>query len=441
MNYTRIIYFGASNIFSQTQELLQIMLNRKGLSIVKKTNMTYDNSLWNKYFILTLVFTLITHLMNMMLNQTLPLYISQIGGNKSTIGLMTTVFFLAALIFRSISGSIMDILGRKIVLTLGFAFFATFTLFTGFASSIWILLIFRAITGIGFSGLTTVEPTIVVDVIPHNRQAQGISLLYIPIYMAIAIGPPIASSILNAFDFQAVMVVAGTLGLIGLIATTLLDYEKNHRFPMLSELKPKHTRSKTQETKIMHLSFRNLFEKSALKPSLVQFLIGVSISSIYTYMPDYGATLKIGNIGLFFTFFASTMFFSTFFIGDMIVKFGTGRIFLVSSVLMVSSLGLMAVAKSLPELILAAVLFGFGLSSATPVLNVAVIRRCVPERRGAANATLLASTDIGFILGAPLFGFIAEISDYHFIYFFAAGFSILSLLAYYSVMHEAFKSE
>ena len=65
-----------------------------------------------------------------------------------------------------------------------------------------------------------------------------------------------------------------------------------------------------------------------------------------------------------------------------------------------------------------------------PTLNSMLFQRTSPARRGAASGAYFASIDIGFALGAPLLGALADAKDYRYIFFASAISIALALILY-----------
>ena len=65
-----------------------------------------------------------------------------------------------------------------------------------------------------------------------------------------------------------------------------------------------------------------------------------------------------------------------------------------------------------------------------PTINALIFRRCSPQRRGTAAGAFYAALDIGFMLGGIVFGFVADNLGYSYIYWFAAGLTVLACVLY-----------
>jgi MFS family permease len=401
--------------------------------------------LWTRQFFVILLVSFLTHLPNMAMVQTLPEFLPTIGGDSATLGLMSTLFGLAALTMRPITGRWMDSYGRRTVLAFGFLIGAAVFFSFAWIDTLVIFLLLRTINGVGFSITSTTAPTVVSDISPRSRLAEGVSFFGLSTFAAIAVGPLVGDYILDHFGFAAVTRLAAVLSLMALLLLTQLNYEKKHQYARPNQAQPDTVpaaqptvlpASEPAPSAAPKVPFRiaDLVEKTAIRPSFIQFLIGLALAAIYTFIPNLGVALDIPSIGLFFTVFAVTVMLTTFFVGGLIVRHGYGRVFLPAAILMLASFVVLFLATNLLVVLAAAVLFGLGNGIVSPLLNVLVLQRCPPWRKGAANATLFAAIDLGIALGALIMGFIAEQAGIQIIYLVAAGFVLLAIVAFFTLL-------
>ncbi len=146
-------------------------------------------TLWTKYFTLTFIYSLFTAISNNMLMTGIPLYAIHLGGNNSISGLLFGLFMAAAILFRPLFGTLIDDKSRRMVLIVGCIISTVISLSYVFAFSIGILLLVRSLHGIGFSATTNASGTIVSDIVPRSRLAEGVGYFGLSITLATAVGP------------------------------------------------------------------------------------------------------------------------------------------------------------------------------------------------------------------------------------------------------------
>lgn len=391
--------------------------------------------LWTKYYILIILVSFSANMLNFTLTTTLPLYVMNIGGNNSSVGLLMTFFCISALIVRPVFGNIMDIRSRKAVLLAGLIILMLVSLLYNLAFSVTILMVLRVVNGVGFSAVSTAAPTIVTDISPASRLPEGISYFGISMTAAMAVGPVIGLNLLGHFGFRIIFIFSFIIGIVGFTFMMMINYEKENkkRKEINPELLQKPGEVITADRRRLNIS--NLFEKTSIKPSLVQFFIAFSYGSVFTFIPAYGVSRGIDNIGVFFTVYAGAVILATIGTGKLVERYGVGKVFLPGLLLQFTAFFLLAFAHSLPVVLIAGTLFGLGSGANFPVINIIVIKLCPVKRRGAANATLFSAMDIGIGLGALLWGIVSEKAGFMAVYLAAAAVLVIALLAFFLVLH------
>lgn len=169
---------------------------------------------------------------------------------------------------------------------------------------------------------------------------------------------------------------------------------------------------------------------------MVLFLCVIAISSAFSFMPLFAVDRNIDNIGLFFTVYALSMILSRLLTGKIADRHGHFVILMPALVLTVLMFLVLAVARTLPLVLLAAVFYGAGYGTVQPIMNTLVVRMSPPERLGSANATLFMFMDFGFGLGSSLWGAISQFSGFHTVFLLCAGCVTLAIAAYFLLLRK-----
>lgn len=386
-----------------------------------KIEIESKSSLWTKYFNLMLVYSFLTSTTNYLMITAAPLYAIHLGGDNSIAGLMMGIFMISAILFRPFFGRLLDEKSRRLVLIAGAAL-CTLTYFSYlFAFSIGMLILVRAINGIGFSANTNASGTVVSDVIPKDRLAEGVGYYGIANTLSTAIGPSIALFIIKNYNYTILFIFTAFLGILSILVSYLIDYEKNNN-----------TTSKK--------STNMIFEKTALPVALVMVFLAVTIGGIMTFVPTYAATRGIYDISSYFTVYALALLITRLFVGKMADKYGVSMAIIPGIILVIVAFIILAFAKSLPIFLLSAALYGLGYGSSQPTLNAVMIKLCPPERRGAGNSTFFTAMDIGSGGGAMLWGFISQNFGFQSVYLTCAASVGISLLCYLFILTKQIRT-
>ena len=129
--------------------------------------------LWTKNFIIITLLNFLIFFSFQMLQPTLPIYVKELGGTDSVVGLVTGIFTVSALIARPFAGKTLDKIGRKPVFIIGLAIFAASVLAYSWLPIIGLILFFRLIHGFGWGISNTAVNTIASDNIPKARFGEG----------------------------------------------------------------------------------------------------------------------------------------------------------------------------------------------------------------------------------------------------------------------------
>ena len=323
-----------------------------------------------------------------MLTTGLPLYAIHLGGDNSISGMLFGFFMFVAILFRPYFGKVSDEKNRRIVLIIGAVITAFISLSYLFAFSISLLLIMRSLHGIGFSATTNASGTIISDIVPKSRLAEGVGYFGLSNTIATAIGPALSIYLIQQFNYQILFTVAGLIGLISIVCSLFITYEK--RNPDLV------FKSSVRKRKISEL----LFEKTALPTGLVTAFVYVAMGASLTFIPIFALSLGIEDIGLYYTVYSFALLFTRIVGGKLADKYGSSYVIIPGLVIMTISFVVLAYAHSLGGFIISGVLYGLGLGFVEPALNAVMIKLCPPDRRGAGNSTFFTAKDLGGGVGA-----------------------------------------
>lgn len=91
------------------------------------------------------------------------------------------------------------------------------------ADTLWHLVAFGLILGVGYGGFIALTPAIVSELVPENRVGRALGLLYTSAAIGTGIGPPLAAALLDS-QGDYVMVILTCLAAMILALTTLFRF-------------------------------------------------------------------------------------------------------------------------------------------------------------------------------------------------------------------------
>jgi len=385
--------------------------------------------LWNGGYIKMLIIALSIAVCANMISTALPLYVQELGADKSIAGMVMGTFTIAALICRPIYGNLADTKGRKLVLMIGIGILI-FSIF-GFSltTSVAMILILRAVMGVGYSGFSTAGGTIVADVLPKSKMSEGVGYYGISFNIATAFGPQLALVIIALLGYNSVFYLGIITCVIGLLLAMTFNYEKKAQMA----LKAQEGYIEPPKTKI---SIKNAFEKTAYPGSFTQFFLAMPMGFAMTFIPTFGITMGIDGIGTYFTVFALTLLATRLFIGKLADRYGSSKVILPGIILVLVGLAILAFTATLMQVLIAAGFIGFGYGCINPTMNAFILKVCPIERRGSANATYYAAFDGGSGVGSMIGGVIVQTMGFQNTFFFLIGIILVGMGLYFKFLRK-----
>ena len=96
----------------------------------------------------------------------------ELDGGEIGIGVAIAAFAIAAIAVRPFVGRLSDRYGRRALMTLG-ALIAAGAVLAGFAPNLPVFLAFRVMTGLGEAAIFVAAATLIADLSPEGRRAEG----------------------------------------------------------------------------------------------------------------------------------------------------------------------------------------------------------------------------------------------------------------------------
>lgn len=364
--------------------------------------------LWTKSFIQMTFGMLFLFIAFYMLYPTLPLYLREMGGSESQIGLATGLFMLTAVVFRPFVGGLLDRFGRRPFIIWGLLLFALVLYMYNWVGGIAALIVLRLFHGATWAVSTTGYLTAVTDLIPKSRRGEGLGWSGMAMTLAMAIGPMIGLWITDNLSYESLFLIAVALAVIALFFT----------FGTNLPFKPKKVGGQFE-----------LFEKKVLPPMITVFLLFIAYGGITTFIPLFAESIHV-NSGNFFLVYASTLIFIRPLAGKLSDKYGETFVIVPALLITIIALIILSFSSGLEGFLISAVLYGIGFGSAQSSLQAATISLVSPDRTGVANASFTTATDLGIGLGAIVLGWVSQYSSYQVLFTFSAGSVLVSLFIF-----------
>lgn len=148
----------------------------------------------------------------------------------------------------------------------------------------------------------------------------------------------------------------------------------------------------------------NLRQPRVIMLLLANGLVFCVFSSMFFFLKTFCAMAGLGDPGLFFTVATGVMIATRVVFGPLFDRFDKGVLAAVSLLLFAAGVLMLSVMTSLAVFYAAAVVYGVGVGSATPLMNGLMFTISQPKYRGLNTNLMLEMVDAGFFLGPAACG-------------------------------------
>lgn len=408
-----------------------------------------------------------THSVNWVLvSLTLPMLLSSLGTSIANVGLPTlaeafhatfqqvqwvVIAYLLSMTTLVVSiGRLADLMGKRRLLLMGLVLFTAASALCGVAPSLWLLIVGRAVQGLGAAAMMALSMAFVGETVPKERIGRAMGLLGSMSAVGTALGPSLGGVMIAALGWQAIFLIHLPLGILayGLAYRCLpMDLQRQEstvaRFDYLGTLLLAVTvgvyalamtlgRGHFDMLNVILLALAlgggilffqvetrttnpliqmGLFHNRVLNASLISTaLVAAVMMATLVVGPFYMARalgMETAQVGLAMAVGPVVAIVSGIPVGRLTDRFGAQRISVTGLAFML--LGLTGIAAMPIQYGVAGYLVPLVITTMGYVLfqtanNTAVMAKLLPDQRGVISGLLSLSRNLGLITGASLMG-------------------------------------
>ena len=180
-----------------------------------------ENDISNRYIalIVATLASFFTPFMASAINIAIPSIGSEFAADVILLSWIPTVYLLAAAVFAVPFGRIADIYGMKKIFTYGIIIFTSASLLCAIAPSIYLLIVFRVLQGIGSAMIFVTGLAIITSVYPPKERGKAIGINIASVYIGLSMGPVLGGILTQYFGWRSIFIVVIPLGLLVLALT------------------------------------------------------------------------------------------------------------------------------------------------------------------------------------------------------------------------------
>ncbi|KKE79979.1 MFS transporter [Oceanobacillus caeni] len=377
-------------------------------------------NLWTKDFLIVSFTNFFLYFIHYLLISTIAIFtIDQFHASESMGGLAAGIFVIGMLFGRLFSGKYIDQVGQKKILFIGFIFSVITILLYFSITNLPILFLVRFLHGAAFGVASTATGTIVQHIIPDTRRGEGTGYYGLSTTLASAVGPFFGILINQHLGFRMNFVACTALIGISFLVSLFLKVPnvEFHKDPLEKE-------------KGFKLS--DFFEAKAIPISIVSILIGISYSSVLSFLTVYAQEINLVNAaGFFFVVYAIATLVTRPYMGKLFDMKGDNAV--MYPVLIVFALGLIILGHAHQGIILllSGACIGIGYGTFITSAQAIAVKASPKSRIGLATSTFFMFADFGAGFGPFLLGFLIPLTGYRNLYETMAILVVAATVLYY----------
>lgn len=150
--------------------------------------------------------TFVSSVEGTILSTALPTIVGDLHG-VSLMSWVFSIYLLVTAMVTPIYGKLTDLIGRKPVVQIGLAIFTFGSLMSGLSNSMYALVFWRAIQGLGAGALPTATVTIIADLYPYEKRPQILGINNLVWGIATLTAPLIGGIIVNTLNWHWVFFI------------------------------------------------------------------------------------------------------------------------------------------------------------------------------------------------------------------------------------------
>ncbi len=229
----------------------------------------------------------------------LPLIAQDLDISVTTAGLTVSLYALGVMVGAPILTSLTARMPRKSLLLWIMVIFIVGNGIAASATSVTVLLVARVIAAFAHGVFMSIGSTIAADLVPENRRASAISIMFTGLTVATITGVPFGTFIGQQFGWRFAFVAIVIIGIIGFIANSILIPSNLRQSPPTSirdQVKLVTNGRILLLLSITALGYGGTFVVFTYLSPLLQTITGFEQGTIVIILLAYGVAIAIGNM-------------------------------------------------------------------------------------------------------------------------------------------------
>ncbi|MEZ0170343.1 MFS transporter [Microvirga sp. TS319] len=229
----------------------------------------------------------------------LPTVADDLGINLSLAGLIVSVYALGVTFGAPVITALTGRLARKPLLLGLMGLFVAGNVMAALSASYEMLLIARVISASAHGVFFSVGSTIAADLVPENRRASAIAMMFMGLTVAIVTGVPLGTFIGQTFGWRATFWAVSGLGIVafagiaGLLPSTL---SRPAPARLIEQVRVLGSGRLLLVFAMTAMGYGGTFVTFTFLASILEQVTGFEASSVSLVLVLYGAAIAVGNL-------------------------------------------------------------------------------------------------------------------------------------------------
>ncbi len=372
--------------------------------------------LWTKVFIALYASNFIFFFGFYMLQPTLPLYITSIGGNDADVGTVATAFAIAAVVVRLLISFLLEKFSRKTLLYAGLILSLVMSAAYSLMHSVLGIAVLRVLQGVGFGFVTTFCASMAADVLSDSRRGEGIGLFSMGTTAAVALSPMVGLAIMNGWGFVALFIATAVVLVFSLITINTVKLPEGNR--------PQ--KNGSQKIKL----WNRFYDTRVWYQTILLLLYGIARASQQNYLSLLAVERGLSTLAAYYIIEPATVFVFKFATAKVYDKLGPKATLIPGAIGCIIAMYIYSTVKSDAWFLFSAVMAGIAIGSIIPTFQVWIMNAVGAQNRDLGSALYYNIYDIGIAIGSAIMGVLAMNFGYFGMYRVAMFIMIAFLLAF-----------
>jgi MFS family permease len=241
--------------------------------------------------------------------------------------------------------------------------------------------------------------TLIADMSPRDRRAEGASYFSVAVFGGIGMGPIIGEALLDDTNFERAFIVAGLFAFIAAFVALFAP----------ARVEPAGVIDDTIASAAPVSGRRRLIHPAAIMPGLVLAAGVAAFSSFGAFVPDYSRSVGMASSGGLFAVYALVSVLVRIFGATLPERLGPRRAVTIALSNVLIGLAVLVAFPTIPALWIAAAFVGFGMAFNYPSLLALTVNRASDSDRAWAVSSFTMFFEVGSVAGGLLIGAFAQV--------------------------------